>query len=83
VVGQPIREAFPAGPALARLIEALERVLRSARPQWDVEAAEARLRSIMQTVPDAMIWVEDRPGGGTIFRFSLRAATIEEAADAG
>ena len=102
--GRPIREAFPAGPALDRLIEALETVLRSARPQqlrgpvpgvvasdatmvnmpaldadgrvrWllhrvefteqsglalALEAAEARLRSIMQTVPDAMIIIDER-----------------------
>src|SRR5262249_4137199 len=101
---------FPAGPALDRLIGALETVLRSARPhflrgpvpglardatmvnmpaldaegrvRWilhrlefadaaakpreqpglalALEAAEARLRSIMQTVPDAMIIIDER-----------------------
>ncbi len=107
VVGRPIRALFPAGPALDRLIESLETVLHSARPQllsgpaplpqardatvinmpaldadgrvlWilhrlevaeprerpglaaALEAAEARLRSIMQTVPDAMIIIDER-----------------------
>jgi two-component system, LuxR family, sensor kinase FixL len=42
--------------------------------------------SICRTIIEAhggKIWVEDRPGGGTVFRFSLRAAGIEEADDGG
>jgi two-component system sensor kinase FixL len=38
--------------------------------------------SICRTIVEAhggKIWVEDRPGGGTIFRFTLRSAEIEEA----
>lgn len=38
--------------------------------------------SICRTIVEAhggKIWVEDRPGGGTIFRFTLRCADIEEA----
>lgn len=37
--------------------------------------------SICRTIIEAhggKIWVEDRPGGGTVFRFTLRAAEIEE-----
>ena len=37
--------------------------------------------SICRTIIEAhggKIWVEDRPGGGTIFRFTLRIAEIEE-----
>jgi two-component system, LuxR family, sensor kinase FixL len=42
--------------------------------------------SICRTIVEAhggKIWVENRPGGGTIFRFTLRAATMEEEIDAG
>jgi two-component system sensor kinase FixL len=42
--------------------------------------------SICRTIVEAhggKIWVEDRAGGGTIFRFTLRGAEIEEAEDAG
>lgn len=111
LVGRPIREVFPAGPPLDRLIGSLETVLQSARPQFvrgpvpgvvgrdatminmpaldaegrvrwilhrlefidpvaeprerpglalALEAAETRLRSIMQTVPDAMIIIDER-----------------------
>jgi len=38
--------------------------------------------SICRTIVEAhggKIWVEDRPGGGTVFRFTLRSAEIEEA----
>ena len=38
--------------------------------------------SICRTIVEAhggKIWVEDRPGGGTVFRFTLRGAQIEEA----
>ena len=38
--------------------------------------------SICRTIVEAhggKIWVDDRPGGGTVFRFTLRAAEIEEA----
>jgi two-component system sensor kinase FixL len=37
--------------------------------------------SICRTIVEAhggKIWVDDRPGGGTVFRFTLRAAEIEE-----
>ncbi len=37
--------------------------------------------SICRTIVEAhggKIWVEDRPGGGTVFRFTLRVAGIEE-----
>jgi two-component system, LuxR family, sensor kinase FixL len=37
--------------------------------------------SICRTIVEAhggKIWVEGRPGGGTVFRFSLRAAKVEE-----
>lgn len=42
--------------------------------------------SISRTIVEAhggKIWVEGRPGGGTIFRFTLRSADIEEADNAG
>jgi two-component system sensor kinase FixL len=42
--------------------------------------------SICRTIVEAhggKIWVEDRQGGGTIFRFTLRAVEIEEADHAG
>lgn len=42
--------------------------------------------SICRTIVEAhggKIWVEDRPGGGTVFRFTLRAAEIEETGHAG
>jgi two-component system sensor kinase FixL len=42
--------------------------------------------SICRTIVEAhggKIWVEDRPGGGTVFRFTLRVAEIEEAGHAG
>ncbi|HTR83273.1 MAG TPA: PAS domain S-box protein [Reyranella sp.] len=42
--------------------------------------------SICRTIIEAhggRIWVDGRPGGGTIFRFTLRAANDEEAAHAG
>jgi len=38
--------------------------------------------SICRTIVEAhggKIWVEDRPGGGTVFRFTLRSAAVEEA----
>lgn len=41
--------------------------------------------SICRTIVEAhggKIWVENRPGGGTVFRFTLRAAEVEEPADA-
>ncbi|MBI2741657.1 MAG: PAS domain S-box protein [Rhodospirillales bacterium] len=41
--------------------------------------------SICRTIVEAhggKIWVEHRSGGGTIFRFTLRAAAMEEGADA-
>jgi two-component system sensor kinase FixL len=37
--------------------------------------------SICRTIVEAhggRIWAEDRPGGGTVFRFTLRVAGIEE-----
>lgn len=42
--------------------------------------------SICRTIIEAhggKIWVEDRPGGGTVFRFTLRAAEIEETGHGG
>jgi two-component system sensor kinase FixL len=42
--------------------------------------------SISRTIVEAhggRIWVEDRPGGGTIFRFTLRSAESDEAENAG
>jgi two-component system sensor kinase FixL len=42
--------------------------------------------SICRTIVEAhggKIWVEDRPGGGTVFRFTLRIAEVEETAHAG
>lgn len=42
--------------------------------------------SICRTIVEAhggKIWVEDRPGGGTVFRFTLRVAEIEGAGHAG
>ncbi|HZX84083.1 MAG TPA: PAS domain S-box protein [Reyranella sp.] len=42
--------------------------------------------SICRTIVEAhggKIWVEDRPGGGTVFRFTLRAAEFEEAEHGG
>ena len=42
--------------------------------------------SICRTIVEAhggKIWVDDRPGGGTVFRFTLRAAAIEEAEHGG
>jgi two-component system sensor kinase FixL len=41
--------------------------------------------SISQTIVDAhggRIWAEPNPGGGTIFRFTLKAVAKEEFADA-
>ena len=41
--------------------------------------------SISRTIVEAhggRIWVEANPGGGTIFRFTIRAVTKEEAGDA-
>jgi two-component system sensor kinase FixL len=41
--------------------------------------------SISRTIVDAhggKIWAEKNPGGGTVFRFTLRAAANEEMADA-
>jgi two-component system sensor kinase FixL len=42
--------------------------------------------SISRTIVDAhggRIWVESNPGGGTVFRFTLRAVSEKETADAG
>lgn len=42
--------------------------------------------SICRTVMEAhggKIWVKDRPGGGSVIRFTLRVAEIEEASHAG
>jgi two-component system sensor kinase FixL len=42
--------------------------------------------SICRTIIEAhggKIWVDDRPGGGTVFRFTLRAAETEEAEHGG
>jgi two-component system sensor kinase FixL len=42
--------------------------------------------SISRTIVDAhggKIWVESNPGGGTVFRFTLRAVSEKETADAG
>ena len=42
--------------------------------------------SISRTIIDAhsgRIWVESNPGGGTVFRFTLRAVSEKETADAG
>ncbi len=42
--------------------------------------------SICRTIVEAhggKIWADSRPGGGTVFRFTLRAAATEEAADVG
>jgi two-component system sensor kinase FixL len=42
--------------------------------------------SISRTIVDAhggRIWVESNPGGGTVFRFTLRAVSERETADAG
>ena len=42
--------------------------------------------SICRTIVEAhggKIWVDDRPGGGTVFRFTLRAAEMEEAEHGG
>jgi two-component system, LuxR family, sensor kinase FixL len=42
--------------------------------------------SICRTIVEAhggKIWVEDRPGGGTVFRFTLRSAEFEEAEHGG
>jgi two-component system sensor kinase FixL len=42
--------------------------------------------SICRTIVEAhggKIWVDDRPGGGTVFRFTLRTAEVEEAGHAG
>jgi two-component system sensor kinase FixL len=41
--------------------------------------------SISQTIIDAhggRIWVEPNPGGGTVFRFTLKSVAREELADA-
>ena len=42
--------------------------------------------SICRTIIEAhggKIWAEDRPGGGTVFRFTLRAAETEETGHGG
>jgi two-component system sensor kinase FixL len=42
--------------------------------------------SICRTIVEAhggKIWVGDRPGGGTVFRFTLRIAEVEEKAHGG
>jgi two-component system sensor kinase FixL len=41
--------------------------------------------SISRTIIDAhggRIWIEPNPGGGTVFRFTVRAVTEEDARDA-
>ena len=67
---------------LQRAVVTPERLRTPARRQAAFLQHFAGCRTIVEA-HGGKIWVEDRQGGGTVFRFTLRIAEVEEAGHAG